>query len=524
MASNNGRSIDTAPFSEVVQHSVTQQDVELFEHMRGPVLFFGLPAFGGFGSVVGALTPDPPPYWSTQRDAVLRATVLHESLWGSAVRIATTKVASMSWEASGDFPAKLKRAQTLMLTLDSAGWVKAIGKGVRDYLTTDNGEWWEIVRASSAVGSRILGLMHLDSLRCHRTGDPARPIYYRDLKGAYHEMLEYQVFNLTDMPSPGAEWLGVGECAASSAYTHIYKMAAIERYINEKITGSRPQEVHMVSGINRKMLEQAMQMADENQAERGAVYFKGAVVVPMLQGQEVKGYRIPLAELPDGFERKQEFDLAITAYADAIGIDQQELQPLSGQGLGTGTQSRVLAEKAKGKGLAARNKQWVHEINEKVYPEGITFVFVEKDLDDESKKAGVLGSRANALKTMIDSGLITALEARQMAVDNNDLPKEFTPPEGDTTPEGSLSDDEKPMSEGDTTTVPTEPENTLSSPNVQPTQEPSAPPGAAGASTKSAQHLPPPNFSLSMSEATAQKMLREIGLARKELRDALTGH
>jgi hypothetical protein len=438
-------------------------------------------------------------YWSMQRDAVLRSTVLHESIWGSAVRIATTKVASQGWKAKGDFPVKIKRAHELLLSLDGKGWVKAIGKGVRDYLTCDNGEWWEIVRASSAVGSQVLGLMHLDSLRCHRTGDPSRPVYYRDLKGGYHELKDYQVINLTDQPSPGAEWLDVGLCAATSAYGHIYKLAAIERYISEKITGSRPQEIHMVSGVNRKMLEAALAAADEGAAEKGMVSFKGAVVIPMLQGQEVSGYRIPLAELPDGFDRKQEFDLAITAYADAIGLDQQDLQPLSGQGLGSGTQSRVLAEKAKGKGLAARGKQWIHEINEKVFPEGVTFVFVERDLDDELKQASVLAARAGARTVMIQAGEITALEARQLAVDVDDLPKEFAPPEGDTTPEGSLSDDEKPM---DGVVKPLPLPVPPATPEAQPAQAPAAPPRGAGVVAK---------------ESGIAMLLEEVRAARKAL-------
>lgn len=453
MPAPNGSFHDT----EVLSHSVTHDDA--FVYNGSPLMFFALPVHGGYSG--GALPPDAPLYWSAQRDIVLRATVLYESLWSSAVNIAATKTASLGWEVQGDYPLKVKRAQEMMLSLDNSGWVKAQGKGVRDFLTTDNGEWWEIVRATQGAGSRILGLMHLDSLRTFRTGDPARPCLYMDLKGRYHEMRDYQVINLVDMPNPGAEWLGIGLCAASRAYSHIFKLAAIERYISEKVSGSRPQEIHFVRGVMPKQIDQALKSSAESQAQKGAVMFRGAVVVPLPGDGQVDGYRVPLAELPDGFDRKQEFDLAITAYADAIGLDQQDLQPLSGQGLGTGAQSYVLVEKAKGKGLAARRQDWIHEINEKVNPDGVTFYFTERDLSDEQKEAEVSGARASTRATMLANGEITPIESRQLAVDSDDLPKEFTPPEGDVTPEDNLSDVEKPMTEGEAVEPLALPEPTL---------------------------------------------------------------
>ena len=59
---------------------------------------------------------------------------------------------------------------------------------------------------------------------------------------------------------------------------------------------------------------------------------------------------IPLADFPDNFNRRDELDIAILGYANNLGLDPQDLQPLTGQALGTGAQSQVLNEKAKGKG------------------------------------------------------------------------------------------------------------------------------------------------------------------------------
>lgn len=95
------------------------------------------------------------------------------------------------------------------------------------------------------------------------------------------------------------------------------------------------------------------------------------------------GVLVTLAELPDRFNRKEETDLAILTYANSIGLDVQDLQPLTGQQLGAGAQSQVLDEKSKGKGLAAWRQGFMHELNEAVLDERTTFAFIENDYRDQ---------------------------------------------------------------------------------------------------------------------------------------------
>jgi hypothetical protein len=132
----------------------------------------------------------------------------------------------------------------MLLEMD---WTTFLYQHLRDFLTTDNGAFIEIVRATRAAGSRIIGLMHLDSLRCQRTGDPDIPVIYTDRKGREHEMKYHQVMLFADMPDPGATYFGVGYCAASRAYKSIYRMSAIERYGSEKVSGRRPLAIHFVN-------------------------------------------------------------------------------------------------------------------------------------------------------------------------------------------------------------------------------------------------------------------------------------
>jgi len=403
-----------------------------------------------------------PGYWSPTRDYYLRNTIYSEfhDFWAGAIGIAVTKMASLGWEIEGTQPLVRNRFQQIYLTADgNQSWVSFISKHLLDYLATDNGAFVEIVRASSAAGSRILGLMHLDSFLCTRTGDPEIPIYYRDLKGVEHAVKAHQVMMFSDMPSSSSSYHGVGFCATSRAWTAIRKMEVIERYIYEKISGDRALAMDLVKGIAPKSIQESVEYAREDRerinsarsaksgdaSPGGAFLYMGSVVVPVLDDTPLAHVRINFAELPDGFDRTKEFDVAVLQMANSIGLDVQDLQPLTGRALGTGAQSEVLDEKSKGKGLAAWRQQWTHINNQMVMSATVTFAFSEDDIRDRQIKATVFNAEADAVGKTIAAGMITAAQGAQIMADEGFIPAEFVPV--DTTPQETIDDDEKPAAE-----------------------------------------------------------------------------
>lgn len=438
---------------DVIRHSVTKNDV-LDWRERGGVLLYQF-WNNTASSIAAGIPPRPPTYWSWVRDDVLRSTMYAvDSMWPAAVGKAISTMVSAGWDISDsdDSSRRVARSQDMCLTANGGqGWVAFLSQHLRDYLLTDNGTFVEIIRSSSASGSRVLGIMHLDSRRCKRTGDPTTPVIYRDRLGVEHEMKDYQVFALSDMPDPGETYFGVGFCAASRAYTTIYKMSSIEQYISEKVSGSRATEMHIIN-TSERTIETMINTAKEEQHRKGAFLYQGVVIGARLGDGEVSGYRIPLAEVPDGFDAKQERDNAYMIYANAIGIPVQDIQPLHGQGLGTGTQSVILDEAAQGQGLAAWRKQFEHMLNTYVLPETTTFLFSNNDIRDQKMEAEVKQLRATTRAAQIQSGEITPAIALQMAVDSDDVPREFLPK--DVTPEGQLSDTEKPVGNENPTLLP----------------------------------------------------------------------
>lgn len=488
---------------DVLRKSVTRDDYNT-EPTSG-VMHWIIPA-------LGSAAQDLPQFWSFARDQVLASTLYRESMWADAISIAIGKIAARGFDVDSDVPLRTKRAQDLFLNFDSGhGYVSGLQKHLQNFLLTGNGAHVEIVRATRALGSRILGLVPLDTFRCRRTGDPDFPIIYRDRYGREHIMREWDVFSLTDMPDPADTWYGVGHCAAERAYKAIIKLEAIERYIFEKVTGQKVLAFHIVGGVTPQNLEDAKKTAQSDAQAKGVTTYMGAAIVAMMGDTPASVVTIPLAELPDGFLRKEEWDIALTTYARALGIAVQDLQPLSGQGLGTGAQTQVLDEAAKGQGLAVWSQQWEHAVNEYALDDRTTYAIKTHDIRDREREAKVRIDEAAALTSWYNMGL-TAQQAINLGVDRDQLPEEYRPE--DLTPGEQLSDDEKPAQE--------QAEAAAAPPDVAPANPP--PPAAPAKPARGAPGTLPAIKQLADSIEQAKQFLNEYREAEaateKERQDA----
>lgn len=431
---------------EVLKRSVTREDAM---PAQSGVLHFYFPLAGSEG-------PQLLPYWTPGRDWQLWQTIFRESQWANAISKAITKMAAKDWTIDSEVPARSRRAQDLLLQFDAGrGWVHGLAKHLQAFLLTDNGAFIEIVRAKG----RIIGLVHLDTFRMTRTGDPDFPAIYRDRRGVEHVMKPEEVIALADMPDQAELWNGCGHCAAGRAYRAICRLEAIERYLLEKVTGSRVLGLHIVNGVSTRQIKDVITSAKEQRGDEGYVTYMGSVVMGAVDPTSTPSVAsIPFAEVPDGFDAEKERRNAYLIYANAIGIDPQLLDPdlVATRALGTGAQSRVIAEKAEALGLASWDKQFTHELNEWVLDDKTTFAFQEKDLTETERRAAIFLNDATAVGSLVDRVIIKPEQARQLLVDNDELPREFI--EEDTTVDESLGDEEKPTDEDVGEAVPTSPQ------------------------------------------------------------------
>lgn len=422
--------------TDVLSKSVTKNDYN--DRERSGVLQFFISSYGGLGAM-----PSLPPFWSHERDLVLMATIYREPVWASAVWKYCSRQIARQWEIKSDVPLRAKKAQELFLDFDDGrGWVTGMFTHLQAYRLSGNGGWVEIVRASSARGSKIIGLVPLDPLRCTRTGNPAEPIFYRDLLGNFHWIKDYQVFNINDMPDTGQYFYKTGHCAAERAYHKILQMEGLERYLLEKLTGRRPTAIHIVNGLKLDKIEQAYQTAQESAQQKGLQSYMGIAIATVIDPSATLSLvTIPITEVPDGFNPEQERTESKLVYANCVGIPVQELDPrITAPRALSSMQDVKLEETVEGQNVW--EKDWIHAVNKYVLDDHTTWYFPDLNLRDEKLRAEVTQTRASAYGTMVDKGIITPAQAAQMLVDEDEIYEEFLPA-GDETSTEIVNDEEK---------------------------------------------------------------------------------
>jgi hypothetical protein len=417
---------------------------------------------------------DLPPYWSPRRDWVLSNTPKKEDMWAAAVSIAATRFAAHGYiiKDSTDSTRKVSASQELLKRANGGeGWVPFALKVMRDLLTTDNGTFVAIRRqgdevikirikdqtiagadaagfAEAAVtrtrpGAKIIGLYHLDSLRCIRTGHLVYPLRYMPISGVTQIYRWDQVLMYADQPSPRADLFGVGECAAGRCYKTISALAAMAQLMYENLTGGGANKLVFLQGINDPTLQAILRSGEADAQAKGLVYYLGTILGAIPSDTPISMVEVKLKELLTNFDPKQVQDNAYLIYANNIGVPVQSIQPLSGQGLGTGTQTVVLNDAAKGQGaMPAFIKWWEQTVSDRVLPATTELQFTdENDMRDQEQQAKVKKLRADTRAVQIQSGEISPAMSRQLAVDSEDLAPEMVA--ADATGGGQLSDDEK---------------------------------------------------------------------------------
>ena len=382
------------------------------------------------------------------RDVQLREFVPSESILASAFATVASRNAAFSWRFDGG-PRQVQKAQDLLQYANfGRGYRSLITQFTYDLLGQDNAAFIEVIRAKDSPTGEVIGLANLDSGRCWRTGDPARPVLYTNLKGDRHLLPWWRVMPFAEMPSPIERLRGLQYSAA----TRILKAAQFYRDIvqfqREKMAGRRPQQIHFVSGIATDAINDAIVKAQARADNPNLYRYMDPIMVQGLNpNAPVQVATVELASLPLNFDATAAFNQYVDQMAMALLIDRQDLAPLTGGNIGTSTQSEVLAEKTRGKGPGLFMKLLEDAFNfQGIFGKGVTFTFDEQDLTQDRHQAEVDKLRAEGRKVYIDSGVLTAQIVRQQMVDDGELDEEYLEllGEEDVTDE-STGDDSAPV-------------------------------------------------------------------------------
>lgn len=385
------------------------------------------------------------PWPSKERDLALDAFWKTESMLAGAVYSMVAKVAALDFRLKG--PRKTaQRFRNIFLSADfGAGWVNFITKVITDVFTQDNGGFIEVLRSGDSPTSPVVGLAHLDSQRCIRTGNPRQPVIYTSFWGERRDLQWYQVIPLTDLVSPREDQRGHGFCAVSRILREAQTTRDISYYKRQKLSGKRIPAIMFVQGIRRAAVKEAVDEAIEAQVQEGmTVYTRPIVVSSPDPGLPVGAQIVELAGLPDGYDEDVSHKWYIAALAMCFGTDYTEFAPLPGGNLGSATQATVMASRARGKGPGVILQQIEYAMNWCVLPPTLEFQFASTDPAAERDRIELAFMRARERSQRVKSGELTPEQALELAVSAGDAPESFLP-----TGEPSLSGDSEEESPGD---------------------------------------------------------------------------
>ncbi len=360
------------------------------------------------------------------RDRQLRSFYPTENYFTAGLGTVSARNAAFSWQLEGGAAVVKHFQEVLMNANQGEGWHDLIVKTSIDLYTQDNGAFWELVRQEDSPDAPVLGLNHLDSAECWHTGDPLKPVIYRDNEGKYHLLNWWNVKTFAEIPAPIEKLHGIQLCALTRLLRAAEILQNVTTYEQEKTGGRFQRAIHLIKGISTAEINDALRQVATQADNMGLVKY----IQPMMVGNvdpkaDVGHDTIELASMPDHFSKEEAVKLYITIIAMAFLSDYQDFAPLPGGNLGTSTQSEILHMKSRGKGPALFMGLISNAVNFAVLPERVQFKFAEQDLEADEVQADIRHTRADTRKIDIDSGVLTIPAARQQALDKGDLSKEL---------------------------------------------------------------------------------------------------
>jgi SPP1 gp7 family putative phage head morphogenesis protein len=362
-----------------------------------------------------------------RRDWELRQFWPTEPILASALYTTIVRNAAFSWTLEGP-PQSVKAVQGMLHRSDfGRGWSSFITKFAIDLMTQDNGAFVEVIRATDSPTAPVWGLANLDAGRCRRTADPDFPVIYVDRKGRLHKMKWYQVHIEAEFPSPVETMFGMQLCAVSRVLAAAQLLRDISVYQREKIGGDNPNAIYLVGGVPSQTITDAMTQHKKKQAERGmARYVVPLVVASLDPTATVSVAEIALKTLPDGFDTEEAMRWYINQLAMGFGADYQDFAPLPGKGLGTSTQSKVLHDKARGRGPAMFMSMIENMLNfHGILPGNVLFRYDEQDVQADLQQAELEKTTAETLTMLVEKGVLTPEAARQQLLDKGMISNEL---------------------------------------------------------------------------------------------------
>jgi len=361
-----------------------------------------------------------PPWGVSRRDLALRNIWYspHQTLIQGAIAGLIMKVRSTPYEISGGRNLTRKWQDVFFEGEFGEGYDVLMDKFLQDFFTQSFGGVFEIIgrgKPDTMLRSQVEGVAHLDAYHCRATGNPEFPIVYFDPEsGKTHRMHHSRVSRITDLTSPARLSWGRGFSILERAIATSTAASLLSRHEIELLNDQPPTGIVTVSGLNQSQWDEqvkaygASQQSDGNQLFRGMMSLIG--INPLA---EVKVNFVPFSQLPEGFDYEKFMSQHVNLLALAIGVDPQDIWPLTGSVMGSGQQSRILSAKGEAKTYGATLRRLERFFNS-LLPRSLEWKFKSNDQEREKVDA----ETAKIWMEVAAAPFLSEMEKRQLLANN----------------------------------------------------------------------------------------------------------
>lgn len=335
-----------------------------------------------------------PPWGLRSRDRELRRFwyAVHNTLIQGAITNLINRYTQTPWEISGGRNLVKRFTEVFQEAEFGEGYDNFLSKVLQDYFTQDFGAVIEVIGAgdpSKPLKGPVLGLAQLDSLRCVATGNLEYPIVYWSRRtGKMHRMHTTRVVRLVDMPSSMEQAYNNGLCALSRIISVSNVQILLGKHLNETLSDMPPTGFLALSNVKPGEWDALMLQYESGRTQEGQSVFRNIARMESSDpGNPVKAEFVRFSMTPEGFQRREYIEVDVNMVALGLGEDPQEIWPLTGAPLGTGTQSKVLHAKGNAKTFGKLMRTFERIWNITVLPKDLEFKHKFEDRVSDQEEA-----------------------------------------------------------------------------------------------------------------------------------------
>lgn len=324
------------------------------------------------------------------------------NLPAAAEKVLKQAAAIMGFNLGGEQRTDIEYYQELLRQADfGSGWGQFCEQGV-DFLRQDRGWIWEAIYPGNPnvkPDGPLMGIAHLDSLKCRPTGDPDFPMLYFDKGGKQHLLHNARVRQLVDMLDGDERRPGYGLSALSRVISIANREVLAGRYVEARLDDKPPPGFMRMQGITPLQRVQAFaeykkeQNFDERPEWGRIIFFHGVD-----KDTPVEIESVPFSVAPEQFDFKTYTEIDVHSFALAIGVDVQELWELTTGNLGSEGQSEILHQKSRGKTIGALMTSIERSVND-LLPPDYEFTFKYRDAQEDQQNAQIASTWITAVNS-----------------------------------------------------------------------------------------------------------------------------